>query len=53
MGGEAWRERGKRPGKTGERTQYTCPDCSLNAWAKPDVVLHYGACEVALEPDDT
>ena len=34
------------------KTKYTCPGCNLNAWAKPDVVLLCGACEVALEPDE-
>lgn len=56
----SWRDRaredapgkGKTPGKAGVRTKYTCPDCGLNAWAKPDVVLLCGACEVALEPDE-
>ncbi len=54
----SWRDRaredapGKTPGKAGVRTKYTCPDCGLNAWAKSDVVLLCGACEVALEPDE-
>ena len=54
----SWRDRarahapGKRPGKAGVRTKYTCPDCGLNAWAKPEAVLLCGACEVALEPEE-
>ena len=54
----SWRDRaredtsGKPPGKAGVRTKYTCPYCGLNAWAKPDVVLLCGMCEVALEPDE-
>jgi hypothetical protein len=54
----SWRDRarahapgkGKTEGKAGVRTKDTCPDYGLNAWAKPDVVLLCGACEVALEP---
>jgi hypothetical protein len=56
----SWRDRaredapgkGKTEGKSGVRTKYTCPDCGLNAWAKSDVVLLCGACEVALEPEE-
>jgi len=55
----SWRDRvrtqvpgkGKMEGKAGVRTTYTCPNCGLNAWAKADVVLRCGACEVALEPE--
>ena len=28
--------------------KYTCPDCGLNAWAKPGVRLICGECEVEL-----
>jgi len=56
----SWRDRmraqvpgkGKTEGKAGVRTKYTCPNCGLNAWAKADVVLLCGACEVALEPEE-
>ena len=56
----SWRDRawapapgkGKTEGKAGVRTKYTCPDCGLNAWAKAEVVLLCGACEVALEPEE-
>jgi hypothetical protein len=55
----SWRERvraqvpgkGKTEGKAGVSTTYTCPGCGRNAWAKADVVLLCGACEVALEPE--
>ncbi len=43
---------GKNPGKSGVRTKYTCPDCGVNAWAKPDTMLRCGTCEVLLEPDE-
>src|SRR5262252_4142889 len=45
------RGKGKTEGKAGVRTTYTCPHCGLNAWAKADVVLRCGACEVVLEPE--
>jgi predicted SprT family Zn-dependent metalloprotease len=56
----SWRDRsredgpgkGKTTGKAGVRTKYTCPGCGLNAWAKPEVVLVCGACEVKLEADE-
>ena len=56
----SWRDRvqaqvsgkGKTEGKAGVRTTYTYPNCGINAWAKADVVLRCGACEVALEPED-
>ena len=27
-----------RKKKAASKTKYTCPDCGLNAWAKPDVI---------------
>jgi predicted RNA-binding Zn-ribbon protein involved in translation (DUF1610 family) len=56
----SWRDRareqgsakGKTIGKAGVRTKYTCPNCGLNAWAKPEVVLLCGECKVALEPEE-
>lgn len=44
-----------RKKKAASKTKYTCPDCGLNAWAKPDVSLVCGECECAMEgdqPDD-
>jgi len=38
----------KKPSKQGTRVKYTCPDCELNAWAKPEVLLICGECEEAL-----
>jgi hypothetical protein len=37
-----------RKKKAASKTKYTCPGCGLNAWAKPDVSLRCGACELAL-----
>lgn len=33
---------------TGTRTKFTCPDCDLNAWAKPSAKLICGDCDVGL-----
>jgi predicted SprT family Zn-dependent metalloprotease len=54
----SWRDRareetsGKKKGKAGVRSKYTCPGCGLNAWAKPEVVLRCGACEAELVAED-
>ena len=42
----------KKPSKSGTRTKYTCDSCGLNAWAKPDVQLVCGLCDVELIPAD-
>jgi hypothetical protein len=31
-------------GKKSSKTKFTCPECGLNAWAKPDVHLICGEC---------
>jgi len=37
--------------KTQTRTKFTCPNCGLNAWAKPDAVMDCHSCsEEACEP---
>ena len=38
------------PAKTGtnSKTKYTCPNCELNAWAKPDVHLLCGDCALPM-----
>jgi len=40
-------EAGKR--KAANKTKYTCPDCGLNAWARPSANLVCGDCEVQME----
>jgi ribosomal protein S27AE len=35
--------------KKKNKIKYTCPDCGLNAWAKPEAKIICGECEVALE----
>lgn len=33
---------------TGTRMKFTCPECGLNAWAKPSAVLLCGECRCEL-----
>jgi hypothetical protein len=40
-------EEGRR--KTASKTKYTCPDCGLNAWARPSAYLVCGDCELQIE----
>ena len=55
----SWRDRGrgeeegKTKKKSGTRTKYTCPGCGLNAWAKAEVLLFCGECEVALLAEES
>jgi len=44
------RARAKKKANT--RMKYTCPDCGVNAWAKPGIVLICGDCQVALEANE-
>jgi hypothetical protein len=46
---ELWDDEAARKKKAASKTRYTCPDCGLNAWAKPGVQLVCGDCETALE----
>jgi hypothetical protein len=47
---ELWKEGEAKTHKkqAASKTKYTCPDCELNAWAKPDVSLLCGDCETPL-----
>jgi predicted SprT family Zn-dependent metalloprotease len=40
-----------RKKKADSKTKYTCCGCGLNAWAKPDVSLVCGECELLLEEE--
>ena len=37
--------------KAASKTKYTCPDCGVNAWAKPLVALICGDCDQPLLAD--
>jgi hypothetical protein len=34
------------------RVKYTCPQCSVNAWGKPNLSLICGVCKVQFEMPD-
>ena len=38
--------------KNNTRAKFTCPECGLNAWAKPAAPLHCGDCDVAMKEDE-
>lgn len=38
--------------KDRSKTKYTCPGCGLNAWAKPEVTLFCGACNLVLYAEE-
>lgn len=44
-------EQATRRKKAASKTKYTCPECDLNAWAKPDALLLCGECATAMEAD--
>ncbi|AID28402.1 peptidase [Mesorhizobium huakuii] len=49
---ELWAEgagRAKRKAKNASKSRYTCPDCGLNAWAKPAAPLICGDCGVRMK----
>ncbi len=48
----SWHDMAKDTKEKTTRTKYTCPDCYLNAWAKPNIILFCGNCEVALQVND-
>src|SRR6266568_6157513 len=41
-----------RKKKAASKTKYTCPDCGLNAWAKPDAPLVCGNCQKPMQPEN-
>lgn len=42
----------ERKTKSASKTKYTCPVCSLNAWAKPEVQLVCGTCQEPMEAEN-
>lgn len=41
-----------RKKKAASKTKYTCPDCGLNAWAKPDAPLICGDCQKPMQAEN-
>ena len=42
----------KKKKKAASKTKYTCPECDLNAWAKPDVLILCGEYDAQLEAEE-
>jgi len=42
-----------RKKKAASKTKYTCPECGLNAWAKPEAPLVCGDCKAVMEAENT
>jgi predicted SprT family Zn-dependent metalloprotease len=42
---ELWGDPEARKKKAASKTKYTCPDCGLNAWGKPEINLVCGDCD--------
>lgn len=38
--------------KKKSKTKFTCPQCQINAWGKPELHILCGECEVKMEPED-
>jgi predicted SprT family Zn-dependent metalloprotease len=38
--------------KAASKTKYTCPECGLNAWAKPAAPLICGGCQEKMQAED-
>ena len=51
---EAWTEDGqkKAKAKAASKTKYSCPQCGVNCWAKPDSHFVCGDCDEAMEAEE-
>ena len=52
---ELWEEteRETRARKASSKTKYTCPECGVNAWAKPMTELDCGSCHLSMQAAGT
>ncbi|TXN25559.1 SprT-like domain-containing protein [Methylobacterium sp. WL19] len=52
---EIWEEteRETRARKASSKTKYTCPECGVNAWAKPRTELDCGSCHLSMQAAGT
>jgi len=39
-----------KPMKKNDRIRFSCPECALNAWAKPSAKLACGTCGLIMNP---
>ena len=49
---ELWGDEETRKKKAASKTKYTCPDCGLNAWGKPEIHLVCGDCDERMTADE-
>lgn len=49
---ESEKDRQRREKRRASKTKYICGGCGLNAWAKPDVKLKCGECDIQMEARD-
>jgi hypothetical protein len=51
---ELWNDNdeSKRRKKASSKTKYTCSNCNANAWAKPEIRLVCGACDMDLQSEE-
>jgi predicted SprT family Zn-dependent metalloprotease len=51
---EAWTDEGqkKAKAKAASKTKYSCPQCGVNCWAKPDSHFVCGDCDEAMEAEE-
>ena len=48
---EAWTEGGKAKAAKKLKVKYSCTQCGINAWAKPDCRFICGDCDEPMEPE--
>ena len=48
---DLWGETEARAKKAESKTKFTCPSCSLNAWAKPDARVDCRDCKQPMMPE--
>lgn len=48
---EAWTEGGKDKAAKKLKVKYTCPECGVNCWAKPECRFLCGECDEAMEAE--
>jgi hypothetical protein len=49
---EAWTEEGKAKASKKLKVKYSCPQCGVNCWAKPDAHFVCGDCDEAMEAEE-
>ena len=42
----------KAPKSNSSKTKFTCPECEVNAWGKPDLEIECGPCQRKMHPEE-